>query len=418
MTVDALETTVVQENPALTALRNSQRVLLLQGPIGPFFDRLTRWLQAHRKEVVRVAFQGGDLHDATIGETVTFNQSFGGWAPFLAELLTARAVDVIVLFGQSRPFHQVAIEMAKARGVAMVVMEEGYFRPGFATLELGGVNGYSTTMQLYQWRSFSNPEEAASQRRLCQPDITQWHFQKMCWHATRHYLALAWGRQKFSQYIHHRGDKPLHYAAFWLRSWWRKSLRYLPDRQFQKRLQASSRQYFLVPLQHDGDAQITHHSPFQENTEFILRVMRSFFEHAPDDAWLVFRQHPHSRGGKGHRQFVMSFAHELGLAHRVHYLVESETPALAQHAAGVVVINSTVGLQTLERGAPLIVLGEAIYDRPGLTFQGELGDFWIQAQPGDRHAVEDFLQQLRALTQVPVSLYAFGDEPLRWDPLK
>lgn len=412
-----LDKTAVQENPALTALRNSQRVLLLQGPIGPFFNRLTRWLQRQEKQVVRVAFQGGDHLDTTLVEPVVFAQSSDVWPVFLAELLDATQVDAMVLFGQSRPFHRVAIDMARARGLTTVVMEEGYFRPGFATMELNGVNGYSTTLERFEWRRAQVLASAQLQDRLCQPDITPRHFQKMCWLATRHYVAMAWSRRKFRYYIHHRGDQPLQYAAFWLRSWIRKARRVLPDTQFQKRLQDSKRRYFLVPLQHDGDAQIVHHSPFQENTEFILRVMQSFFEHAPQDAWLVFRQHPHSRGGPGHRQFVMSFARELGLGHRVHYLVESATPSLAQHAAGVVVINSTVGLQTLERGAPLKVLGQAIYDRPGLTFQGDLSEFWTQAQPGDRQTVEHFLHQLKALTQVPVSLYAFADEPLPWDSL-
>ena len=37
----------VSGNPALTALLQSHSVLLLQGPVGPFFDRLTHWLKGN-----------------------------------------------------------------------------------------------------------------------------------------------------------------------------------------------------------------------------------------------------------------------------------------------------------------------------------------------------------------------------------
>jgi capsular polysaccharide export protein len=39
-------------------------------------------------------------------------------------------------------------------------------------------------------------------------------------------------------------------------------------------------------------------------------------------------------------------------------------------AAGVVTVNSTAGLQALREGKPVVALGRALYDMPGLTFQG------------------------------------------------
>ncbi len=99
---------------------------------------------------------------------------------------------------------------------------------------------------------------------------------------------------------------------------------------------------------------------------------------------------------------------------RVLHLVEGDTPDLAEHAAGVVLINSTVGFQALERNAPLMVMGEAIYKRPDLTHNGSLDDFWSNPQRPDRSAVESFLRQVKNLTQAPASVYANRDEPLNW----
>ena len=60
-------------NPALARLAASRTVLLLQGPVGPFFDRLASWLGSRGARVHRVAFQGGDEFDAKALEPVKFS---------------------------------------------------------------------------------------------------------------------------------------------------------------------------------------------------------------------------------------------------------------------------------------------------------------------------------------------------------
>jgi hypothetical protein len=55
-------------------------------------------------------------------------------------------------------------------------------------------------------------------------------------------------------------------------------------------------------------------------------------------------------------------------------------PTLFKHARGTLVINSTVELSSIHHGTPVKVLGEAIYDMPGLTSQVLLDDFWHTAQ--------------------------------------
>lgn len=395
-------------NPALDCLLQSRRVLLLQGPVGPFFDRLAQKLQSGGAAVDRVVFQAGDAYDCRVLVPIPYKGPLLEWPDFFTALLKRLDTDCVVLFGQSRQHHQHAVRLAKGAGIPVVVLEEGYFRPGFATMELGGVNGYSTTLKDYQWQ----PERGDAAG--IQPDISPWHFQKMAFHAAMHYAAMWRGQADYPNYRHHKDNNPYHYAAYWLRSWRRKLLRRGPDRQRQKSLFNGGRPYYFVPLQHDGDAQITHHSPFAENTDFIIKVLRSFAEFAPGDALLVFRQHPHARGGPGHARFIHSLAQELGVASRVVHMVEGDTPDLAEHSAGVVLINSTVGLQTLERGAPLMVLGDSLYKQPHLTFMGELDQFWTRARRPDRSAARRFLAQAKNLTQASVSLYANRDEPLGW----
>jgi capsular polysaccharide export protein len=395
-------------NPALLTLACARRVLLLQGPVGPFFDRLTGWLRAQGAEVHRVAFQPGDVHDSRALRPIRYTGDAHAWPEFLRKLLVRRDIDAVVLFGQAREHHQAALELAKAMGVAAIVLEEGYVRPGYVTMELGGVNGLSDTMDRYHYEPEA-PGFAVEVHRAPRNDRQFW---QMAGHACRHYWAQYWHKPLSVEYRHHKSTDIWEYSRYWVRSAVRKQLHKRPDAATVHRLRGAK--YFFVPLQHDGDAQITHHSPYRDTAAFVREVLHSFALHAPEDARLVFRLHPHSRGGPGHHKLLRRLTRELAITDRVVYLVEGHTPTLVQHAMGVVLINSTVGLQALMRGKPMAVLGDALYKRPGLYFQGELHDFWTSSAAPNEEATREFLEQLIGLTQAPCNVYAPADEALPW----
>jgi capsular polysaccharide export protein len=384
---------------------------MLQGPVGPFFDRVADWLQRRGTQVERVVFQGGDEQDCRAVKPIPFRQPPTQWPAFLGRLLGTYRPDCIVLFGQMRFYHKVALERARAVDLPVIVMEEGYFRPGFVTMELWGVNGYSATLDRF---SLAGDDGTAASIKPLVPELSQMHFQKMAWHASRHYVAMRTMRHHYPQYQHHRTDDLPFYATYWTRSWFRKGLRRGPDRKIQRWLFDGDKPYFFVPLQLEGDSQITHHSPFASNAEFILRVLPSFAEYGSKESLLVFRQHPHARGGPGNHDLIRTVAAGLGIAHRVLHMTEGDTPDLAEHSLGTVVINSTVGLQALERGVPLIVLGDALYKQPQFTFMGGLDAFWRERKKPDPVLTGTFLSQLKQLTQAPASVYALRREMLMW----
>ena len=234
----------------------------------------------------------------------------------------------------------------------------------------------------------------------------------MALHACRHYFAMWRGQDEFPQYRHHRETSVPRYSAYWIASLCRKYLHALPDRLTTGRLKAQP--YFFVPLQLEGDSQITQHSPYQGNAEFVREVLRSFAAHGPAHAQLVFKQHPHARGGLSDADAIRWQARELGLSGRVVHLVEGHTPTLVDHALGVVVINSTVGLQALARKRPLKVMGDALYALPGLVYQGPLDSFWNSRPRPDAEMVRNFIDQLLHLTQVPCHVYGLRHSSLNW----
>lgn len=398
----------VPGNPALQHLARARGVLLLQGPVGPFFDRLTRWLIGCGAAVHRVAFQPGDVRDCRACSPIRFGGNAAEWPGFFDALVDQFGIDTVVLFGQSRKHHSAALERARARGVAAIVLEEGYVRPGFVTMEFDGVNALSRTLDRYEWDPFA-PGPVVKTRR---PASTRGQFWYMAGYACRHYWAQHWDEPLSKTYRHHRSTDVWQHTRYWLWSWTRKHLHLLGDKMAVSRLQKAS--YFFVPLQHEGDSQITHHSPYPQITAFISEVIDSFARHAPKDTRLVFKIHPHSRGGPSYSQQIAKQAARHGVRGRVVHLVEGHTPTLVEHARGVVLINSTVGLQALARNKPVAVLGDAVYKRPGLYFDGPLDRFWTDSCPPDHECARDFLQQLIALTQVHCNVYGRASEPLLW----
>lgn len=403
---DLISRAKVSKNPAQVVLGASQTVLLLQGPVGPFFDRLTHWLRVKNKQVHRIVFSGGDLHDCQVIKPIKFTGKPDEWHTFFVAQCGQLEVDSVVLFGQSRAYHQQALKAANQLGIQVIVLEEGYFRPGFMTMELGGVNGSSTTLDRFSWDGM--PEHING--------VTDKHpFLSSIYFAAKHYAHMLLGHWKFPRYEHHRHRSPAYYFGFWMYSWSRKWSHLNSDMRKQRQLLDGKAHFYFVPLQFEGDAQLKFFAGYRSVQEFLAELICSFSKHAPKQSMLVFREHPHGRGSGGYAARISQIAKSFGVDSRVVYLVEGDTPVLVKHCAGVITINSTVGVRALRSQVPLKVMGAAIYRRPGLVFEGELDEFWVKSTPAKPDISDDFVLQLKNLTQVPVRGYAARNTPLNWD---
>ena len=162
-----------------------------------------------------------------------------------------------------------------------------------------------------------------------------------------------------------------------------------------------------MPLQVHNDSQIEVHSDFDSARVFIEKVVDSFRKHAPHDTILVVKHHPLDRGYVDYTDLIDQLIRKYGLQKKLLYLHDQHLPALLEHAQGVVVINSTVGLSALDQGKPLKVLGSALYNLNGLTFQGTLDEFWNQAPTHqlDRNLFYRFRRYVIAQTQLNGSYY-------------
>ena len=377
-----------------------KRVLLLQGPVGPFFARFARDLRDVGAEVFKVNFNAGDWFFYP-GGAMNYRGTMEEWPQWLEEQLRRLRIDVVFLFGDCRPIHRAAHASATALGLEVGVFEEGYVRPDYVTLERFGVNGYSRMPRAPEGYGGAVP-------RVAKPHAMGNAYWAMVRCGFLYYTIGSFGAPLFPHYVHHRRLSFLE-ALPWIRSAWRKHWFKWKERGLQDRLTTDfSRSFYLAPLQVFNDAQVTVHADGLDGVEhFIERALQSFARHAPQDTLLVFKHHPMDRGYRDYTRLVRARAREAGVADRVLYIHDQHLPSLLDHARGVVLVNSTVGMSALHHGAPTIVCGRALYDMPGLTYRGSLDDFWAAAphsQP-DSELYQRFRSRLISETQINGSFY-------------
>jgi capsular polysaccharide export protein len=381
-----------------------RRVLLLQGPVGPFFGRLSECLSAAGvRQIQKIDFNGGDWLFSPRGSTA-YRGTMQDWPDALRSHVAEHGVDTILLYGDCREVHRAAHALGEQSGVEIWVFEEGYVRPNYITLERSGVNNRSTlSRDPAFYRALPDGEVEALPREL---HVTHAFMFSAIW-AVLYYLAAAALRPWFPHYEHHR-PLTLVESLPWFKSVIRKSIYRRRERALTQRLTADlSGRFFLLPLQVAADAQVVVHSNFKSITQCIDVVASSFAESTAHNDVLVIKHHPMDRGSRDYSGVIKDIAAQKGLQGRIFYVHDQHLPTLLDHAKGVVVINSTVGMQALDHGKPVIALGQALYDIPGLTFQGPLESFWTQAteSPPVASLYRRFRSHMIRTTQLNGSVY-------------
>jgi capsular polysaccharide export protein len=378
---------------------SGKRVLLLQGPIGPFFENLSKDLQTVEAQVFKVNFNAGDWFFSPSGSN--YRGTTEAWPLEFERLVALWRIDVVLLFGDQRPMHVAAHAVASRLGLEIGVFEEGYVRPNHVTFERFGVNRRSRLSRSHYAAQGKSTAAAPVY------DVGTAAYWAMAWYAFVYYLMGALGKAFFWRYVHHRPLSLLEVIP-WVRSAWRKQWYRLTESGLQAKLTGpASGQYFLVPLQVFNDAQITSEVEFCNVDLFIEHVTASFATHAPVGTLLVFKHHPMDRGYTHYGKVIRLAAQRASLTDRSLYIHDQHLPTLLDHARGVVVVNSTVGLSALHHGVPTKVCGVALYDLPGLTYAGSLDNFWcaaLEAIP-QRDLYLKFREYLVRQTQVNGSFY-------------
>ncbi|NWO04311.1 MAG: capsular biosynthesis protein [Alteromonadaceae bacterium] len=380
--------------------------LLLQGVSSPFFARLADALECSGHKVHKVNFSAGDLAFWFPRKNRThFRDDTRQLPAFLEHIWQRHGITDQILFGDRRPIHRAAVEKAERFGVRTHVFEEGYFRPFWVTLEREGVNGHSLLPRDPGWF------RAAAQLIDKQPTQTpeQFHsaFRKRAGYDVLYHVVGALNPLLNPRYRNHASiTAPVVYAGYMARfarlPLWRKR-----DTQLINRLceEASRHPFFLLPLQLNTDAQIHHHSRFDNMQEVIEYVLASFAKHAPATARILIKNHPLDMGLVNYPRLIKKLTKHFNLAGRVEYIETGDLEQSLRSAAGTVTVNSTVGITALENRCPTLCLSDPIYNLPGLTDQSDMDDFWQNPMHPDQNLFQAFRDVVLFATQVNGGFY-------------
>lgn len=379
-----------------------RRFLFLQGVCSPFFALLGDALKAQGHQVFKVNFTGGDAVYWKGRPAYAFRDSIAELPVFLDDIFRRDDITDILLFGDCRSVHQVAVSGAKQHGIRIHVCEEGYFRPYWITLERDGVNGRSLLPRNPHW--YRNVARDLPDYGDGQPFRSSFFIR--AFHDVHYHIGSAINPLLYRGYrTHATVTAPREYAGY---------IRRLPLLRFYKeknqsdigQLIATKTPFYFLPLQLNGDAQIRVYSDFTDMEAVIRHVMTSFAQSAPEGTHLVIKNHPLDMWDINYAKLVRQLSAQLSLEGRVLYLETGDIGTLLKHARGVVTVNSTVGLQALTEGCPVYTLADPIYNFAGMTSQQPLGAFWQQPDEPDMDIVRAFRKVVIHTTQINGGLYS------------
>lgn len=379
--------------------------LFLQGPHGPFFDRLGKMLQDAGTHVWRIGFNAGDQAFWSDPNTfIPFRGRPDDWPDTLDQLIDEKGATDIVLYGDTRPVHASAVKRAHSKGLRIHVFEEGYMRPYWVTYERGGSNGHSRLMST----SIAQMQAALASSDTEAPlppghwgDMRQHVFYGAIYHA---YVMFRNGGYKF--FKPHR-DLPVK-REFYL---YLQRLLMMPTHAIERRIatwrvRRGGFPYHIALLQLEHDASFQKHSAFSTMLEFLEQVTAGFAAGAPPHHHLVFKAHPLEDGRVPLKREILRLAKIHGIEKRVHFVRGGKLARLLNDTRSAVTVNSTAAQQVLWRGIPLKVFGDAVYAKPEFVSDQPLKSFFANPTRPDTAAYRDYRRYLLETSQIAGGFYS------------
>lgn len=372
-----------------------RRFLLLQGPSSLFFCHFGKALQSFGAKVYRVGFCPGDrlYWSKESGGYLPFREAPQFFPPWLEQTIDRLGVTDVVMLGDGRLYHAAAISslLESQNDCNIWICEHGYLRPHLIAVEPKGMGGASLIPQRFE-------ADICLQRPKPETRSFKTSFLRYAALDVMYHLAnVIAAPMTYPHYQSHSGIHPMREYAGWVAKALRAPKRALKRRHALDQIAAHRGKLMLYTLQLSHDFQLRNYGTGELQRDTLRTVVTSFLQNAESDTLLVVKEHPLDNHLENWAHMVAT----LAPPDRVIFLAGGDLDALLERAAGVVTVNSTVGLMALQANVPTLALGAAIYKRDGLTSQSTLEEFWRAPVEPDPELVKRFTNYLRDQHHVP-----------------
>ncbi len=378
----------------------SQRsFLFLQGPPSGFAKRVGNRLEALGDKVIKINFCPGDDLYWRGKNVLRYRGKTGDWAEYIRETIRSEGITDVVYYADRLPYHHIAAKVAREEGANDISIEFGYLRPDWILIERGGQSSYSHF-----------PDDLGTILEIAEtipePDFEK-RFSYPFWlEAANEVVFNLTNYFGWFLYPHYNTDKVYNPVFEYLAYIPRLAAAPVLERRATKvidEIAAGDNEYFVVPLQMQNDYQIRCNSAERDQIEIAEKTIASFSKHARNNEQLIYKVHPLDNGLINWRNRISRVAKQHGVDDRVRVIDGGDLHRLIRASKGVIVVNSTTGLQSLELGKPTKVMGIAVYDIAGLSDSQPIDGFWSAPQPPS-------LDGIKALRKVMAnSIHVKGD---------
>ena len=418
-----------------------RRFLIVTAPFGPFGRALAEQLTAEGASVERMLFNAGDAAYWRRSGAQPYTGDVRRWPARLARMVQDQGLTDLIVFGEGGPYNQGVLSQAtklkalRAEALAandaianpssaqaasaslssgrskigpgggasvsgaasgghplrIWVLENGYFRPDWITVEENGVNASSGLPR--DRKAYDPPIPEMLPTRPVGKILPHHVINISLYHA-----AQPLGRLVFRRYVYPYTQSPWVQFVGHVRRYLQLAFRSRADTD--AGVIRARGPFFLACLQREGDAQLLRYSHYADNTAFLAEVLSSFAKHAPAGARLVIKNHPLDPGLVDLARMTHVLAVERGIADRVDFIDGGNLAALCRASSGMVVNNSSAALSALGFSTPVKVLGEAFFDIDGLTDQQPIDGFWTHPSAPEDDLYKRFKAHVINRTQV------------------
>lgn len=383
---------------------SQKRILLLQGPVGPFFKKLQLFLQNKEYDIWRICFNPADTLFSLKRRRINFLGNLEEWENWFRDFLSVVQIDHIILFASERPLHQIARKVARELDIKVISLEEGYLRPGNITVEFDG-NNISSPIK------GEIPPVNYQPLKIKSESFDFKGFKYMALYATFYYVIRNIFSLRSQRSLFHKDFFIILEGLYWLRNIYRRIwLKSFNEELIRTLCDQYKGQYFLIPLQVSYDSQLKKAACGWNSIRLISSVLTAFEKGAPKDAKLVFKIHPLQRGYNDERKHIHQMAKALNIGDRVDIIEIGLLDPLTENAAGMITINSTSGLSAIHHGIPLLVVGDAFYAHKDFAIcahgKPDYNKFWKNKSIAESKVRKNYLRWLKDVALKPGDFYA------------